>query len=127
MRGRAVGVVEVKRERHCLVNGLLQLLRGRDVFKPELYRTQCGGSDGEQKRAFLPALGADHQNVGPAEIRETEASKGKAFLQRGCWQMNASQEVTRRENIGMVARDKCNHRNFARLSTPRPKCANAFQ
>src|SRR5882724_2618965 len=41
--------------------------------------------------------------------------------------MNAPQELSRRENIGMVAGDKFNHGYFARLSTPRPKCANAFQ
>lgn len=89
MRRRAVGVVEIKAERHGIINGLLQLLRWRDVLKPKLHGAQRGGSDGEQKRAFLPALGADQQNVGPAKIRQTEASKGKGFLQRGCWQMNA--------------------------------------
>ncbi len=96
-------------------------------MKPKLHGAQRGGSDGEQKRAFLQALGANQQDFGPAKMRQTETSKGEAFLQGSCWQMNAPQELSRRENIGMVARDKFDHWYFARLSTPRPKCANAFQ
>src|SRR5207302_2313566 len=60
-------------------------------------------------------------------MRQSEASKGKVFFKRGCWQMNAAQELSGREDIGTVAGDKFNHGDFARLSTTRPKCANAFQ
>jgi len=127
MRWRTVGIVEIKAERHRIIDGALQFHRGRDVFKLQLYGAQRRSSDSEEKRAFLPALGADQHDFGPAKMRQSEASKGKGFFQRGCWQMNAAQEFSGRENIGMVAGDKFNHGYFAGLSTARPKCANAFQ
>src|SRR3981189_1162083 len=60
-------------------------------------------------------------------MRQSEASKGKDLLQCARWKMNAAQELTGREDIGMIADNKFNHRHIARLSTTGPKCANAFQ
>ena len=60
-------------------------------------------------------------------MRQSETSKRKSLLQRARWKMNAAQELSGRENIGMIAGNKFNHRHLARLSTARPQCANAFQ
>ena len=80
MRGRAMGVVEIKTERHSIIDSLLQFLRGRNVLKLKLYGAQSGGSDSEQKRAFLPAVGADQQNVDRPRCVKLKRRKAKLFF-----------------------------------------------
>ena len=109
MSRRAVRIVEVKIEGHSLIDGVFHLFRGRNAFETELHGPESGGSDGEEKGALFRTPRADQQDFRPAKMRQSEASKGKAFLQRGSWQMNAPQELSWRENIDMVARDKFNH------------------
>src|SRR5258707_13997461 len=101
MGGRAVRIVEVKIEGHSLIDGVFHLFRGRNAFETELHGPERGGSDGEEKRALFRTPRADQQDFGPAKMRQSEASKGKGLFQRGCWQMNAAQEISGRENIGM--------------------------
>src|SRR5260370_3357934 len=127
MSRRAMRIVEVKIEGHSFIDGVFHLFRGRNAFETELDGPECGSCDGEEKSALFRTPRADQQDFGPAKMRQSEASKGKGFFQRGRWQMNAAQELSGREDIGMVAGDKFNHGHFARLSTARPKCANAFQ
>jgi hypothetical protein len=80
MRWRAVGIVEIKAERHGIIDGALHFLRGRDVFKLKLHGAQRRGSDREEKSALFRTPRADQQDFGPAKMRQSEASKGKAFF-----------------------------------------------
>jgi len=127
MNRRAVRIVEVKIEGHSLIDGVFHLFRGRNASEMKLDGPECGSCDGQEKGALFRTSRADQQDFGSAKMCQSEASKGKGFFQRGCWQINAAQELSGRENIGMVAGDKFNHGYFTAISTARPKRTNAFQ
>src|SRR5437762_2125217 len=56
MSRRAMRIVEVKIEGHSFIGGVFHLFRGRNAFETELHGLESGGSDGEEKRAFIQDL-----------------------------------------------------------------------
>src|SRR6266403_6116750 len=127
MRRRPMCIVEVKLERHSFVDSFFYLPRGGNSFEAELHGPECGGGDCEEECLLFRRARPNQQHFRATEMRQSETSKRKRLLQRTRWQMNAAQELSGRENIGMIASDKFNYRHVARLSIARPKCANAFQ
>ena len=127
MRRRPMRIVEVKLERDSLVDSLFHLARARDAFEAELHRPERGSSDRQKESLVFRTARPDQQHFRATEMRQSKTSKCKGLLQRTRWQMNGAQQLSGRENIGMIAGDKFNHRHVVRLSTSRPKGANAFK
>ena len=127
MRWRAMGIVEIKARSGTASSMARFISSAGGMFLNEFDGAQRGGSDREEKSRPVPETACRSAGLRPAKMRQSEASKGKGLFQRSRWQTKAAQEFSGRENIGMVAGDKFNHRHFAGLSIARPKCANAFQ
>src|SRR4030095_10334903 len=101
-RWRAVRIVEVKLEGHSLIDRFFYVARVRDAFEQELHWPERGSGDREEEGLLFRTARPDQQHFRATKMRQSETSEGKSFLQRGCWEMNAAQQFSGRENIFVI-------------------------
>src|SRR6202022_1620461 len=113
MRRRSVRVVEVKVKRRGVVQCILKHFRWGHIPEAQLYGSERGGGDGQEKFTFLRAEGADQQNSRASQMGKSEAAECIALLQGRRGEKDRTQQFARSKDVRVISGDKIYHRHFA--------------